>query len=706
MAETVQSCDDPLGCVTVAPGEPLRIASALVTSGANETLGIDAQTGVEIAIQDRGTVAGHPIELQAEDAGCSAEGGQTAATKIASDESIVAVVGHNCSSSCTPAAPIYNDAGLTMISPSCTAPALTAPDSHVASFLRSCHNDNVQGKAMAEFIYNELGLRKAATIHDGSPYAEQLQQVFADVFTELGGEITAQEAVNVGDTDMRPVLTSIASGQPEFLYYPIFIAEGGFITAQAKEIAGLENVVLAGADGMTSPDFLAAAGEAAEGMYLSGPDLAFSGERYDKFKVAYKEITGQDPFSPFHAHAYDAANMIFDAVEKVAKTDADGNTIIGRQALRDALYATSNFDGITGNLNCNENGDCADPKIAINQVQNGQFVPISGGATGEVAATEEEAMAKADEAMVVDIEPIRIAMVMPSTTTDLAWSQSIYDSLKQLQDAAGEGVIEIAYTENMFNVTDAAAAIRDYASNGYNLIIAHGAQYGTSLFEIAPDFPETSFAWGTSTNTGSEEGVTNVFAYEPRAEQGGYVTGVLAAKLTKSKVIGLVGPVDAGDAKLHVDGFVAGVRDTDPSIKVNVSFTGSFGDTALAAEAANVQIDAGADILTGSSQQVVGAIGVAKDNNIPWIGIQADQSPVAPDTVVATVLYDWRPTLLEMIKLHQTGEMGGKVLQLTLENGGQKMIYSDKLPADAVEAAKAAEAGIIDGSIEIVPEPR
>ena len=116
----------------------------------------------------------------------------------------------------------------------------------------------------------------------------------------------------------------------------------------------------------------------------------------------------------------------------------------------------------------------------------------------------------------------------------------------------------------MFNVTDAAAAIRDYADSGYNLVIGHGAQYGTSLFEIAPDYPDTSFAWGTTTNTGADEGVTNVFAYEPRAEEGGYVTGVLAANLTEAGIIGLVGPVDAGDAKLHVDGFVAGVRDTDP----------------------------------------------------------------------------------------------------------------------------------------------
>ena len=336
---------------------------------------------------------------------------------------------------------------------------------------------------------------------------------------------------------------------------------------------------------------------------------------------------------------------------------------------------------------------------------------IAGGGLDVMAVIEGEAMAEEsmDEEMMMDypeLDPVRVALVLPSTTTDLAWSQSIYDSLAELQDHYGEENFEIAFTENMWNVTDASAAIRDYAADGYNLVVAHGAQYGTSLFEIAPDFPETSFAWGTTTNTGADEGVENVFAYEPRAEQGGYVHGVLAANLTEAGVIGLVGPVDAGDAKLHVDGFVAGVRDTNPDIQVNVSFTGSFGDTALAAEAANTHISAGADVLTGSSQQVVGAVGVAEENGVPWMGIQADQGALAPDIVVSTVLYDWKPTLLAMITANQAGEYGDQVLQLTLENGGQAMIYADSLPAEAVDAAMAAEQGIIDGSIEIVAEPR
>jgi branched-chain amino acid transport system substrate-binding protein len=127
---------------------------------------------------------------------------------------------------------------------------------------------------------------------------------------------------------------------------------------------------------MISPDFLEAAGEAAEGMYHSGPDLAFENPLGQAFLAKHLEMYGEDPLSAFHAHAYDATNMVLAAIQNVAVEDADGVLHIGRQALRDALYATSNFEGVTGNLNCNEYGDCADPLITVNQVQGGEYTPI------------------------------------------------------------------------------------------------------------------------------------------------------------------------------------------------------------------------------------------------------------------------------------------------------------------------------------------
>jgi peptide/nickel transport system substrate-binding protein len=110
-------------------------------------------------------------------------------------------------------------------------------------------------------------------------------------------------------------------------------------------------------------------------MYHSGPDLAFGNEIYQHFLEVHQAEYGEAPVAPFHAHAYDAANMILAAVEKVAVEDADGVLHIGRQALRDALYET-NMEGVTGTINCNETGDCADPQIKVNKIINGEYVPI------------------------------------------------------------------------------------------------------------------------------------------------------------------------------------------------------------------------------------------------------------------------------------------------------------------------------------------
>lgn len=372
-------CKDAIGCLDIAPGEPIHLAYAMVISGPDETLGIDSRTGIEVAIALKGKVLGHDVTLTGEDDGCSAEGGQAAGTKLAADPTIVAVIGTSCSSAARVAVPLLSQAGFVIISPSNTAPDLTRagdPNNH-PGYMRTAHNDEVQGAAAAKFAYEKMGVKKAATIHDGSLYAESLQAVFAKTFKELGGEITTQEAVDPNATDFKSVLTSIAAGGPEFIYYPIFVKAGSLITRQAKEVPGLENVYLMGADGMFSPDVVEGAGDAVEGLFVSSPDLAaFSADYKSVFLPKYKELAGVDePVSIFHAHAYDAANMVFAAIEKVAVQDPDGTLHIGRQALRDAMYATKNFAGLTGNLTCTPTGDCADPKIAVYEYHVGQYPP-------------------------------------------------------------------------------------------------------------------------------------------------------------------------------------------------------------------------------------------------------------------------------------------------------------------------------------------
>jgi branched-chain amino acid transport system substrate-binding protein len=360
---------DPIGVVKLRPGEPVHIAYWVVISGANTSLGTDIVRGIEIAVDTYGgTIKGFPIKVSGQDSGCSAEGGQAAATRLAADPTILAAIGSACSSAAKPGVPILWKAGIVDVSPSNTAPFLTDPerDDGYSGYLRTCHNDKVQGAIAANFAFREKGFKKAATIHDGSVYAEQLAQVFAKTFKELGGEITAMEAISPNDTDMRPVLTKIATGKPDIIYYPIFIAEGGFITRQAKEVAGLEKVTLMGADGMFSPDFYKAAGTAAVGMFHSSPDFSAFAGGYENFLKVHQKKYGEKPIAPFHAHAYDATMMILKAIDKVAVKEG-GNLYIGRKALRDALYATSKMKGLTGTITCDEYGDCADPKIAIYQ---------------------------------------------------------------------------------------------------------------------------------------------------------------------------------------------------------------------------------------------------------------------------------------------------------------------------------------------------
>jgi branched-chain amino acid transport system substrate-binding protein len=372
-----ETCDqDEFGCVEIAEGDPLVIGTLLVTSGENASLGLDSQHGVEIAIDQRGgELMGHPIEREDQDDGCAAEGGQAGGQALASNDQIVAVIGTSCSSAAVPASEILSEQGIILISPSNTAPDLTDPATHQEFYLRTAHNDLIQGQAMAQFASEELQVTKAATIHDGSVYAEGLANAFSDAFQEGGGEVVAEEAVSVGDRDMRPVLTTIAPQAPELLYYPVFIPEGAAITQQAAEVSGLSETDLAGADGMFSPDFLEAAGESAEGMYLSGPDLELKGGEYEQFLADYEEAFGETT-SVFHAHAYDATNMVLDAIEAVA-IEEDGSLFVPRTALKDELFSTSGYEGLLGTLTCNETGDCnPDATISVSQVEGGDFKRI------------------------------------------------------------------------------------------------------------------------------------------------------------------------------------------------------------------------------------------------------------------------------------------------------------------------------------------
>ena len=380
---------DQFGCVEVAAGDPIQLASLLSISGDTAALGTDSNHGVELAIDhldDKfdatpGQLLGHDVTLQQEDDGCSAEGGQAGATALAANPDIVAVIGTSCSSAALGVADtILGDKGILLFSPSNTNPGLTSEEAHQPFYARTAHNDKIQGAIVADFVYNKLKVHTAATINDESPYADGLAQAFRDNYEALGGKITDTEQVNSSDTDLGPVFTNIASTNPGVVYGPNFNPVCALSYSQGSDILA-KGTVQIGSDGCLESSFLDTVGDPISGYdyYASSPDVtAYQGGDFYKneYLPAYIDQFGK-PTSVFNAHAYDATNVLFDAIKQVAVDDGSGNLTISRTALRDAVFATSGYQGLTGTITCTPLGDCA-TDVTIGVFKYNHW-PVEGG---------------------------------------------------------------------------------------------------------------------------------------------------------------------------------------------------------------------------------------------------------------------------------------------------------------------------------------
>lgn len=352
-------CQDVLGCVVVRPNEPIRIGYLLAESGTAVSLGQDSKGGIEIAIDNRENgVLGHQIELVGRDTACNVTTGQAAAANLTADPALVGVIGTTCSDVVEAVMPVIGEAGLVMISPSNTAPQLTAvTHPWQTSYARTAHSNLLHGRVGAEFAYRVLGGRTAVILHDGSEYTHTLAQSFADHWQALGGRILLETQIVVSQPDLEETLTGLAFNPPDVIYLSLFEPEAVFVANGLLGKSALADISLLGAENLLLPDFPLSAGTAVAGMYLTG--TAVTGTDYDAFLAQWDVTYGQPPPGQFHAHAYDAANILLDAIEASARQGSDGTTLIGREALRQAIRATANFPGLTGTLRCDAAGDCA-----------------------------------------------------------------------------------------------------------------------------------------------------------------------------------------------------------------------------------------------------------------------------------------------------------------------------------------------------------
>ena len=364
-----------LGTVVVGGGEEIQIRALGALTRAGE-LGVPSQRGVALAVADYGPIKGHAVSMGAGlDSLCSAAGGAAAAGTVIGDGRVVGVIGTACSVAAA-ASPILSEAGLVMVAPSTTSPSLTsdlrgnAGSNYHPGYHRVASNDLYQAEAVADFVYNELGLRSMAAIHDGDPYTSGLTAAFTAAFEQLGGSV-AVAMVNKGDTDMLPVLTEVAAGSPEGLFLPIFPEEAGPILRQSSQVDGLEGLTRIGGGGLLVSEFLAL--PESEGSYFAGPELDFggnvngaTGRSGDELTAAYQEKYGESSTSAYLAHAYDATTILLCAIEEVAVDEGDA-LYIDRARLREALAGTSGFSGIIGAISCDEFGDCGTGRVQMSQ---------------------------------------------------------------------------------------------------------------------------------------------------------------------------------------------------------------------------------------------------------------------------------------------------------------------------------------------------
>jgi branched-chain amino acid transport system substrate-binding protein len=304
-------CTDAIGCVEIAPDEPIKIGVIQNLSGEGPP-GLFMVHCVELAADDRnGQLLGHPLELVTADGKCSGEGGTTAALKITADPQIVGIVGPSCSGEAVSAIEVVSEAGLVMISGSSTAPSLTSVSGEQGSdwqpgFLRTAQNDALAGRAAAIFAFQELGKRRAATINVGDAYTRGLTDTFHQAFAELGGQIVLDAAINQGDTDMRPVLNAVAASGAELLFFPVYEPEGNYLILQAAEMEPFAQITLMSAEGLYFDTFIAAVGQAGVGVLLAVPTFAQSAE-YSAFLSRYEARYQEPPLSIYDATTCDAA---------------------------------------------------------------------------------------------------------------------------------------------------------------------------------------------------------------------------------------------------------------------------------------------------------------------------------------------------------------------------------------------------------------
>lgn len=290
--------------------------------------------------------------------------------------------------------------------------------------------------------------------------------------------------------------------------------------------------------------------------------------------------------------------------------------------------------------------------------------------------------------------PLRVALVTPSLCDDHSWSQSMCEGARA---AVAELPAMLTIRDGQPDTEAAAELFRDFAAEGYDVIIAHGTQYQSDVEELAPHFPETTFVFGT----GAETREPNIFAYDPQPQEGAYLMGIAAGLLTRTNVLALISPTDVRDAIAFNRGFELGVKSSNPVAVVGITYIGLFDDLDTSRTLALAHMETGADILSGSGQQAVGALQAARETpGVFWMANDFDMRDQAPDTILAAQSYRYEGVVRDILTLRAQGVRGGRVFPLSLSRGNVNLEWSAKIAPDVRRHMLKLQADIQTGAFK------
>lgn len=301
-----------------------------------------------------------------------------------------------------------------------------------------------------------------------------------------------------------------------------------------------------------------------------------------------------------------------------------------------------------------------------------------------------------------EAKPLKVALVLPDVITDLSWNAVAYQGLEA---AAKELGVEFTYQERVADA-DVERVMRDYADQGYDFILAESFNYQDATIRVAKDYPKIMFATATGFKTkeaGFEDVPANHAVYDWPAHQAGYLTGMLAAYMSKNNNVGFVGGYEVPDIVRQAEGFKDGARAVNPDVKIGLIYTGSWVDTVKGQEAAISLLDLGADVIAQAADGPgVGAILACQSRGAYAIGYVADQNHVAPKHVLTSVMLVKETAYKAMIQDILDGKFESKAYLFDFIQGGVALApYHDLVPEDIQKKIQQAKDDIMSGKLVV-----